>query len=176
MSAPLAIYAAIAQNGVIGDHDRLPWRLPSDLKRFRALTMGKPLLMGRKTFQSIGRALPGRETIILTRDRDFDPASVSGEAQGVHVAHGLEAALALAQARAAAMGADEIILAGGADLYKDLIGRADRMHLTLVDANPPGDVRFPTIDWSHWSEAQRIRPRPDVRDETTFTFVDFHRR
>ncbi len=176
VSAPLAIYAAIAQNGVIGDGDRLPWRLPSDLKRFRALTMGKPLLMGRKTFESIGRALPGRETIILTRDRDFDPATVCGKAQGVYVAHDLERALALAQTRATAMGADEIILAGGADLYALLIDRAERMHLTFVDATPTGDVRFPAVDWSRWEELRHIRPEPEAKDETTFAFVDFHRR
>jgi len=176
VSAPLAIYAAIAQNGVIGDGRRLPWRLSSDLKRFRALTMGKPLLMGRKTFQSIGRALPGRETIILTRDRAFDPSIAPEEAQRVHVVHDLDDALAWAQARAAAMGADEIILAGGADLYEILIDRTERMHLTFVDATPPGDVRFPAIDWSRWTEVRRVRPPPEAHDETTFTFVDFLRR
>ena len=174
MSAPLAIVAAIAQNGVIGAANRLPWRLSSDLKRFRALTMGKPLLMGRKTFQSIGRALPGRETIIATRRHDFDRRRDAGK--GVHIAHDLDAALALAQARAAAMGADEIILAGGADLYEALIDHVQRMHLTFVDLAPEGDVRFPAIDWSHWVEERRIRPQPQPNDDATFTFVDFRRR
>jgi dihydrofolate reductase len=172
MSAPLALVAAIAQNGVIGADDRLPWRLPSDLKRFRGLTMGKPLLMGRKTFQSIGRALPGRETIVVTRDRDFFHAADSC----VHITHDLNAALALAQARAAAMGADEIILAGGGALYEVLLDRVQRMYLTLVDLTPQGDVRFPPIDWSQWIEQKRFSPPPQVNDETSFTFVEFRRR
>ncbi|MGA2638683.1 dihydrofolate reductase [Methylocella sp.] len=170
MSAPLAIVAAIGRNGVIGADDRLPWRLPSDLKRFRALTLGKPLLMGRKTFQSIGRALPGRETIVVTRERGFaaDPA-------GVHVAHDLDAALALAQARAQAMAADEIILAGGGDLYAALLDRVDRMYLTLVDLSPAGDAHFPSIDAAQWIEAARTRPQPIPADEAAFTFVELRR-
>ncbi|QBR72571.1 diacylglycerol kinase [Beijerinckiaceae bacterium] len=176
MSAPLAIVAAIAENGVIGDGRGLPWRLPSDLKHFRAITLGKPLLMGRKTFESIGRVLPGRETIVVTRDPMFDLAPGSGPAQSIHVAHGLDDALALAQARADAMGAEEVILAGGGDLYKSLIDRAERMHLTFVDIAPQGDVVFPAIDWSNWLEVSRVRPRPAAKDEATFAFVDFERR
>ncbi|WOJ89705.1 dihydrofolate reductase [Methylocapsa polymorpha] len=176
MTAPLAIVAAIAKNGVIGDGNRMPWRLPSDLKRFRAITMGKPLLMGRKTFQSIGQPLPGRETIVITRDRDFDPSAGAGNAPGVHIAHELDAALALAQERAAAMDAEEVIVAGGGDLYEILIDRAARMHLTFVDLEPQGDVRFPAIDWSAWVEERRVAPEPMAMDETTFAFVDFRRR
>jgi len=128
MNVPLAIVAAIAENGVIGDGRGLPWHLPSDLKHFRGITMGKPLLVGRKTFESIGRALPGREIIVVTRDRAFDPPRGGGQAKAIHVVHDLDAALALAQARAQAMGADEVILAGGGNLYESLIGRAERMH------------------------------------------------
>jgi dihydrofolate reductase len=170
MNAPLAIVAAIGRNGVIGSHDRLPWRLPSDLRRFRALTLGKPLLIGRKTFQSIGRPLPGRETIVVTREQGFDAAD------GVHVVHELDAALALAQARAAAMGAAEIILAGGGDLYAALLARVERMYLTLVDLSPPGDVRFPPIDESQWVETARVRPPPQQGDEASFAFVELRRR
>jgi dihydrofolate reductase len=177
MKVPLAIVAAIAENGVIGDGRGLPWHLPSDLKHFRGVTMGKPLLMGRKTFESIGRALPGRETIVVTRDRAFGPTRARGPAAtAIHVVHELDAALALAEARAQAMGADEVILAGGANLYESLIGRAERMHLTLVDIAPPGGVSFPAIDWSHWLEVSRVRPRPAAKDEATFAFVDFDRR
>jgi dihydrofolate reductase len=171
MSAPLAIVAAIGQNGVIGAGDRLPWRLPSDLRRFRALTLGKPLLMGRKTYQSIGRALPGRETILVTRERGLIAPS-----DGVHVAHDLDAALALAQARAQAMGAAEIILAGGGDLYAALLSRVDRIYLTLVDLAPPGDVRFPAIDMTQWIEEARERPQPQPGDEASFAFVALRRR
>lgn len=172
---PLTIVAAIAENGVIGDGRGMPWHLPSDLKHFREITLGKPLLMGRKTFDSIGRILPGRETIVVTRDRSFDPAR--GTHRGVmHVAYELEAALELAQARAQAMGAEEVILAGGGVLYESLIGRAERMHLTFVDVAPRGAVSFPEIDWSNWLEVSRVRPRPSAKDEVTFAFVDFDRR
>lgn len=170
MKIPLAIIAAVAENGVIGEGNRTPWHIPSDLKRFRALTLGKPLLMGRKTYQSIGRPLPGRETIIVTRDEDFcSPPEV-------HVALGLEAALDLAQARAIAMEADEVMIAGGGALYEHLIEKAARLYLTLVDLSPPGDVRFPDLDWSRWHEEKRMRPEPDVKDEARVTFVDLRRR
>jgi dihydrofolate reductase len=171
MSAPLAIVAAIGRNGVIGAGDRLPWRLPSDLKRFRALTLGKPLLMGRKTFQSIGRALPGRETIVVTREPGF-----TAHAAGVHVAYHLDAALALAQARAQAMAADEIILAGGGDLYASLLARVERMYLTLVDLSPAGDAHFPPIDAAQWTEVAREQPKPSPEDEAGFTFIELRRR
>ena len=171
MNAPLAIVAAIGRNGVIGADDRLPWRLPSDLKRFRALTLGKPLLMGRKTFQSIGRALPGRETIVVTRERAFAP-----DHPGVHVAHDLDVALALARSRAAAMGADEIILAGGGDLYAALLPLADRMYLTMVDLSPAGDVRFPPFDATQSAEISRLEPPRGPNDESAFSFVELRRR
>ncbi len=125
--------------------------------------------MGRKTFQSIGRPLPGRETIVVTRDAAF------AAPEGVHVAHGLDAALALAQRRAQAMGADEIILAGGGDLYAALLADVDRMYLTLVDLSPAGDVRFPPIDWSVWVERERIQPPPQPNDEASFAWVEYRR-
>ena len=170
MSAPLAIIAAVGQNGVIGAAERLPWRLPSDLKHFRALTLGKPLLMGRKTFQSIGRVLPGRETIVLTRDAGFDAG-----AEKVRVAHDLDAALAVAAARAAAMGAAEIIVAGGGELYAALLPRADRLYLTLVDLAPAGDAFFPAFDAAQWLETGRERPPPQPQDEAGFAFVAMRR-
>jgi dihydrofolate reductase len=176
MNVPLAIVAAIAENGVIGDGRGVPWHLPSDLKHFRGITMGKPLLMGRKTFESIGRALPGRETIVVTRNHGFDPTRARGPTKAIHVAHELDAALALAQARAQAMGAEEVILAGGGRLYESLIGRAERMHLTFVDIAPRGEVSFPAIDWTNWLEVSRVRPQPAAKDEATFAFVDFDRR
>ncbi|MCI0467095.1 MAG: dihydrofolate reductase [Beijerinckiaceae bacterium] len=172
---PLAIVAAIGENGVIGDGRGLPWHLPSDLKHFREITMGKPVLMGRKTLESIGRALPGRELIVVTRAKTYEPPLSSGEAGTIHIAHDLGTALAIAQARAAALGAQEVILAGGGNLYESLIGQAERMHLTLVDLAPRGTVRFPSIDWSNWQEICRVRPRPMAKDEATFAFVDFDR-
>lgn len=170
MTVPLAIIAAIARNGVIGRGNRMPWHVPTDLRRFRALTTGKPLLMGRKTFQSIGRPLPGRETIVVTGERDF------AAPPGVWVAHDLESGVDLARARAVAMGAGEVIVAGGESLYEHLIDRAERLYLTFVDLAPDGDVRFPPVDWSLWREESRLTPTRDARDETSVTFVEFRRR
>ena len=167
--AELVLVCAIARNGVIGGGNQLLWRLPSDLKRFRMLTWGKPLIMGRKTFASIGRALPGRETIVLTRDQGFC-------VPGVHVAHDLASALQLGQSRAAAMGADEIILAGGAELYAALLDKVVRMHLTEVDMTPQGDAFFPAIDPAKWQETARHSPTPDPRDAATYHYVDYKRR
>nr|WP_113889440.1 dihydrofolate reductase [Roseiarcus fermentans] len=168
MRLPLLIVAAVARNRVIGADNRLLWRLSSDLKRFKALTLGKPLVMGRKTFQAIGRPLPGRETIVVTRDPGF-------RADGVLVAHGLEAALALAEARAAAMGADAIVIAGGGELYAQTLSRADRLALTEVALAPDGDAVFPAVDPALWRE---VRREPGVRgpnDEADFAFVDYER-
>jgi len=168
MSVPLTLIAAIAQNGVIGKGNSLPWHLTSDLKRFRTLTMGKPMIMGRKNFQSIGRPLPGRETIVVTRDEQFT-------SDGVHIVHNIADALARAGSCAASMQAQEIILAGGAELYAALIGQADKMHLTFVDLAPEGDVLFPPVDWSQWIEESREHPPKDARDDATFSYADYRR-
>jgi len=169
MPVPLTLVAAIAENGVIGKANTLPWHLTSDLKRFRALTMGKPMIMGRKNFQSIGRPLPGRQTIVVTRDPSFT-------SDGIHIVHTIEDALVRASDSAAEMQADEIILAGGAELYAALIGHTDKMYITFVDLAPEGDVFFPAIDWSQWVEDNRERPTKNGKDDTTFSFVDYHRR
>lgn len=170
MRPALALVAAIAENGVIGAGGATPWHLPSDLRHFRSLTMGKPLVMGRRTFEAIGRPLPGRETIVVTRDRGFAPRD------SVHVAHDLDSALSLASERAVAMGAGEIILAGGGDLYEHLIDAVELMHLTWVEIAPPGDVLFPAIDWSLWEEVGRTRPPLAPGDEAAFTFAEYRRR
>ncbi len=165
----LVVVAAVGRDGTIGAANQLPWRLRTDLRRYRQITMGKPMIMGRKTFQSIGKALPGRETIVLTRDTSF-------AAPGILVAGDAEAALALASERARATGADEIILAGGADLYAQLIGWADKLRITEVDLSPGGDAMFPAIDPDLWVELSR-EPRPaGPDDEAPFTFVDYVRR
>ena len=165
---PLVLVAAVARNGIIGGGNRLLWRLSSDMKRFKALTMGKPLVMGRKTFQSIGRPLPGRETIVLTRDSAF-------EAEGVRAAHSLDAALALARERAVAMGADAIVIAGGGELYAETIGRADRLAITEVALEPDGDVRFPPIDPTVWREVFREPGKRGPKDEADHVFVEYAR-
>ena len=163
--APLVIVAAVARNNIIGDGNRLPWRLPSDLKRFRALTWGKPLIMGRKTFASIGRALPGRATIVLTRDTGFTAA-------GVQVAH------TIAQARtfAEALAASEIIVAGGAEIYAAMLGETARLHISQVDLAPSGDAVFPIIDPLVWRETARIIPERESGDEAACQCITYERK
>ena len=168
MRVPIILVAAVARNGVIGGRNRLLWRLSSDLKRFKALTMGKPLVMGRNTFVSIARPLPGREIVVLTRDRSFAP-------ENARVAHNLEAALALGAERAAAMGADAIMIAGGGELYVQTIDRADRLAITEVALEPEGDARFPPIDPEVWREVRREKGARGPKDEADFAFVDYER-
>ncbi len=169
MTPPLAAVVAIAENGVIGLGNGLPWHISSDLKRFRALTLGKPLIMGRKTFASVGRVLPGRETIVVSRDPGFAPS-------GVFVAASIEAALELGKARAEALRADEIIVAGGAEIFTALINRIDRLHVTFVALSPSGDASFPPIDWSKWREVSREQHAPQKGDDAAFAFADYVRR
>jgi dihydrofolate reductase len=166
---PLALVAAVARNGIIGVHGGLPWRLSSDLKRFKALTWGKPLVIGRKTFQSIGRVLPGRETIVVTRDAAFAPP-------GVLAAHDLDAGLALAAERARAMGADEIIIGGGGEIYAQTIARASRLFITEVALDAAGEARFPPIDPLQWREISREMGERGPRDDAGFAFVAYERK
>jgi dihydrofolate reductase len=166
---PIALVAAVARNGVIGAGNRLIWKLSTDLKRFRALTWGKPLVMGRKSFESIGRPLPGRETIVVTRDPGLAP-------DGVRIAHDVDAALSLAEEVAREMNAGEIIVAGGGEIYRQTIDRVDRLFITEVDLAPEGDVYFPAIDPAHWREASRERGLRGDRDETDFMFVGYAKR
>jgi dihydrofolate reductase len=165
---PLVIVAAVALNGVIGADNRLLWRLSSDMKRFKALTLGKPLIMGRKTFESIGRPLPGRETIVLSRDPGFAP-------EGVRMAADLKRALALATDCAEAMGADAVVSAGGAKVYAETLPFADRLFITEVDLAPEGDAVFPPIDPAVWREVRRERGARGPKDETDFAFVEYER-
>ncbi|HLH12491.1 MAG TPA: dihydrofolate reductase [Methylovirgula sp.] len=167
---PLAAVVAIAENGVIGRDNRLPWHISSDLKHFKALTLGKPVIMGRKTFASLGRVLPGRETIVVTRDRAFSPPA------GVFVVTDPQAALELGQRRAEALGAAEIILAGGAEIFRALLDRVDRLYVTYVALSPPGDAFFPPLDWSKWEEIRREPHAPGKGDDAAFVFADYVRR
>jgi dihydrofolate reductase len=167
--APLVLVAAVARNGVIGANQGLPWRLSGDLKRFKALTWGKPMVMGRKTYLTIGRALPGRETIVVTRDPGF-------AAPGVLLAHELEAALDLAAGRARAMGASEIIIAGGGEIYAQTTARAARLFITEVGLDAKGEIHFPPIDPGQWREVRREKGERGPRDEADFAFVDYERR
>ena len=166
---PLVLVAAVARNGIIGANGGLPWRLSSDLKRFKALTWGKPLVIGRKTFELIGRALPGRETIVVTRDPVFAPS-------GVLVARNLDVGLDLAHERARAVGADEIIIGGGAEIFAQTIARASRLFITEVALDTEGEARFPPIDPRNWREIGRETGERGPRDDADFAFVDYERR
>lgn len=168
MTRPLVVIAAVADNGVIGGDNRLLWRLRTDLKRFRALTLGKPVLMGRKTFESIGKPLPGREIIVLTRDPTFRVA-------GVQTAGSLEEALRLGQETAARLEADAVVVAGGADIYAQTLPLAERLHLTFVHADPDGDARFPAFDRGGFREVWREDHPAGPDDEHSFTFIDYAR-
>jgi dihydrofolate reductase len=170
MAIPVSMVAALADNRVIGRDNHLIWRLKSDMRRFRSLTMGTPMIMGRKTFESIGRPLPGRRTIMLTR-------GAGGAAQeGVLVARGMEEALSLARQCAAEMGAPRITVAGGADIYAQAMPLADELRLTFVHATPEGDALFPAIDHSVYVETARETHGAGPDDEFAFTFVDYERR
>lgn len=169
MTRPLALVAAVAENGVIGRDNRLIWRIRSDLRRFRDLTWGKPMIMGRKTHESIGKPLPGRETIVVTRDPRFTMA-------GVHVVHDIDAAVALADEIAGRLGAAEIAVAGGADIYRQTLPRAQRLYLTFVHAQPEGDVRFPPFDRGEFRETRREERLKGPDDDHAFTIVDLERR
>jgi len=137
------IVAAVAQNGVIGSDGDMPWRLPTDLKRFKAATLGKPVIMGRKTLEAIGKPLPGRENIIVSRQ---DGLLI----EGVHVVASLQEALKHAQVRAPVLDTDEIIIAGGGEIYRQSMPLADILLITRVIATPQGDAHFPEIDDAVW--------------------------
>ncbi|HMN73270.1 MAG TPA: dihydrofolate reductase [Rhodoblastus sp.] len=160
--AKIVLVAAVARNGAIGAKGGLPWRLPSDLKHLRETTWGRPMIMGRKTFDSIGKPLPGRETIVVTRDQTF-------ARDGVHVVRSIDDALALGASRAQAMGVDEIMVIGGGELYRATLDRADRIVLSEVDLAPEGDAFFPQIDGSQWREVARKTPPKTEKDEAAFT-------
>lgn len=163
----LALIVAMGENGVIGDAGAMPWHLSSDLKRFRALTMGKPMIMGRKTFESIGRALDGRDTIIVTRQAEL-------AVPGTHVAASLDEAIEQGRRLAARRGVGEIMVIGGAQIYALALPLADLIYLTRVHATPHGDTHFPDFDPDDWRELARERQPAGARDdfETTFTTLE----
>src|SRR3546814_79950 len=144
----IALIVARAENGIIGRAGGLPWRLPGDMRFFKEATMGKPVVMGRKTFEPIGSPLKGRANIVVTSHPAFPAA-------GVQVTHELETALDLARRIAAADGAAEVMVIGGAQIYRQALPHADRVYLTEVHAEPEGDARFPALDPTAWREVSR---------------------
>lgn len=163
MSAPIVLVVAVADNGVIGRAGKLPWHLPDDLKFFKAVTMGKPLLMGRRTFESIGRPLPGRRNLVLTRGASAFPA-------GVEVVASLDAALALLPET------PELCVIGGAALFEQTLPLARRLYLTEVHAAMAGDVQFPHWNRAEWLEIARREHPVDDRHLYAMSFVTLERR
>ena len=158
----ISIIVAMAQNRVIGRDNQLPWHLPADLRHFKATTMGKPIVMGRKTWESVGRPLPGRTNIVVTRDRDYT-------ADGCVVVHTLDEALA------AATGHDEVMVIGGAEFYRQVLPEATTLYLTLIHDAIEGDAFFPELDESEWHEVERQDFEPDEKNPHAYSFIRLER-
>ena len=164
----IAFVVAVAENGIIGRNGKLPWRLPSDLKRFRQVTLGKPVVMGRKTYDSIGKPLDGRENIVVTRQAGFSRP-------GVHVASSVEQALALGQELAEGRGVDEVMVIGGEEIFRAAFPLADRIYLTLVLGSPAGDTRFDIPDAAAWRETAREPMPQGAGDQYPADFIVLER-
>ena len=158
----ISIIVAIAENGVIGDKNALLWNIKEDMRRFRTTTMGHPVVMGRKTFESIGRPLPKRTNVVITRgDSEFE---------GCLVAHSIEEAVKMFSPD------EEVFIIGGAQIYKQALPLADKLYLTIVHRNYEGDTSFPEIDYSEWREVAREEFERGEEDDGAFTFIDLVRR
>ena len=168
MIVDIVVLAAVAENGVIGRGKALPWRLKSDMAHFRASTMNKPVVMGRKTYLSIGKPLNGRTTIVVSRDHNF-------AAPGVLVAASLADALAAARGDALRRGTDEIVIAGGGNIYAQALPLATRLVLTEVHERADGDTYFPRLDARTWREIARSEQTPAAGDDVAFAFVSYQR-
>ena len=165
----IVLIIAVAENGVIGANGAMPWRLKSDMARFKALTIGRPVVMGRKTFASIGRPLPGRTNIVVTRDVGF-------RADGVVITNSFADAKATATGDALRRFATEIAVIGGAEIYAQWMDGADRLEITEVHARPDGDTRFPAVDLAAWEEVARVRNPAGSHDSADFSYVTYRRR
>lgn len=167
MSKPIiSLIVAMANDRVIGKDNEMPWHLPADLKHFKSVTLGKPIIMGRKTHESIGMVLPGRKNIIISRNPDYRSAFHNEQCQVV---------TSLEQAFNASGEADEVMIIGGANIYGQMIDHADKLYLTFIDLNTQGDARFP--DWTHleWKEVSREKHQPDDKNPYHYQFVELQR-
>jgi dihydrofolate reductase len=169
MSVPVALIVAMGENRVIGANGKIPWRIPADFGFFRRMTLGKPLIIGRKTFDSLGKPLPGRTNIVVSRDRGFVP-------EGAIVARDLAEALAQGQAIAADTGADEVMVGGGAQIYAETISGANRLYVTHVALSPEGDAVFPVIDLKVWEVVATLEVPADPRDTAAFRVNVYEKR
>jgi dihydrofolate reductase len=158
----LSVIVAMAANRVIGHENRLPWHLPADLQHFKQITMGKPILMGRKTYESIGRPLPGRTNIVITRDKNY-------VAEGCVVVHSMEEALK------AAADSEEVMVIGGAEFYRQALPYAVTLYLTIVEGDFEGDAFFPELDDKQWHEVERTDYQPDEKNPHAYSFVRLER-
>lgn len=158
----ISIIVAVSENGVIGKDNQLLWRLPDDLKRFKQLTLGHPMIMGRKTFESIGKPLPGRTSIVITSQKNFN-------VDGILVTHSLEEALHIARG----IEQTEAFIIGGGDIYKQALPLADRLYVTEVETVMDGDTFFEITDHGAWNESERIVHEADERHKYKFAFVNY---
>ena len=164
----IVLLAAVAENGVIGRDNALPWHLRSDLQRFRAVTMGKPVVMGRKTYLSIGKPLSGRTNIVVSRSAEF-------AVPGIVTAGNLDAALSVARGDALRRGADAIVIIGGTEIFAQTMDIANRLDITLVHASPTGDTYFPKIDPHVWREVERAEQPAGPQDDAGFAHITYMR-
>lgn len=167
-SPQIVFVVAVAENGVIGRDNAMPWRLKSDLKRFKAITFNRPVIMGRKTFASIGRPLPGRTNIVVTRDKKF-------QAPGIVVATSLDAAHDIARGDALRRFVTEIMVIGGADIFAQWLTKADRLEITEVHDKPEGDTFLKPVDPAEWQEVARTRHSKADSDTADFSYVTYKR-
>ena len=165
---PLAMIAALADNHVIGLDNRMPWHLPADLKHFKAMTLGKPIIMGRKTWDSLGRPLPGRLNLVVSRQPDL-------QLEGAETFTDLDSALTRAEQWAREQGVDELMLIGGAQLYAQALPRAQRLYLTRIEASPEGDAFFPDYDQAEWERVDS-QAHPAEGDAPAYRFETWQRR
>jgi len=165
----VALIVAAASNGVIGRNNQLPWYLPNDLKYFKQATLGKPVVMGRKTYESIGKPLPGRTNIVVTRQSDW-------QAEGVRVVNSLDEALAMAESIAEIDGAEELMVIGGAQIYNEAFKRATRLYFTQVHAEIEGDAYFPVVEPAEWREVAREDFAAEGPNPYDYSFVVLERR
>ena len=169
MMVKLSMIAAVAENGVIGSGQAMPWHIPSDFAFFKRTTLGKPIIMGRKQFETVGKPLPGRTNILVTRQEGYQP-------DGVHVFSSVEQALDKAIAVAQSDGVDEVMVIGGGDVYAQLMDRADCLYISHVDLSPAGDVYFPSIDPARWVVVDLPEFEPHPRDQATYRVKVYERR
>ncbi len=165
----ISIIVAIGNNSVIGYKNCLPWDLPADMKHFRDLTINKPVIMGSLTFESIGKALPKRDNIVLTRDSKY-------KAPGCKIAHSLEEAISLAKESSLGKESNEVMICGGRSIYKQYLPMTDRLYLTVIEGDFKGDSFFPALNKNEWMEKEKVSMSPDKKNPYKYSFLILERK